>query len=260
MLLLTPSGAVYRTITDCLPHVHYLVTPRLHTSRWQYRKFLPGVHSYASCFLVCRAGSAGARFARRGRILHLQPRSFQGSTALTDPGRQIVAGEASINFNIAADTFRLGQFFFGVGDDVLFANDVVGNIATSGLNTIVLRTFDNDNDPATAFGAGNAANLLAARITTDAPGFFIYFNSGLNVPRLVFSTNLSDPTADLKILFRLTNLTGDDGRNAMANFTAANFDFIPQEVTPVPEPATLLLLGSGTAFLIRKRARRQKHD
>jgi hypothetical protein len=182
---------------------------------------------------------------------------FLGSNALTTPGRQVVGGEANISFNIATDTFRLGQFVFGVGDDVQFVNDLAANIPASGVNTVVLRSFDNDNDPGTPFAAGNAANLIAAQINVATPGFFIYFNQGLDLPRLVFSPDLSDPGSDLKVLFRLTNLTGDDGRNAMADFTAANFDFIPQDVTPVPEPATLFLLGSGTCYLLR-RAHRQK--
>ena len=47
---------------------------------------------------------------------------------------------------------------------------------------IVLETFDDDANAATAFAAGNAANLIAARLTTPGPGFFIYFNSALNLP------------------------------------------------------------------------------
>lgn len=185
---------------------------------------------------------------------------FAGSDALTSPGRQIVGGEAEIVFNIATDTFLLGQAAFGVGNDVLFGNDLIGNLPSSGINTIVLRTFDNDNDTATAFGAGNAATLIAAQITVPTPGFFVYFNSGLGRPRLVYSTDLSEPTADLKILFSLTNLGGDAGRDAMQTFTAANFDFIPQDAAAVPEPASLLMLGSGLGLLIRTRVRRSKRS
>jgi len=126
---------------------------------------------------------------------------------------------------------------FGV-NEILFANDVVGNLPTSGVNTIVLQTFDNDGDPATPFAAGTAANLIAEQISSPGPGFFIYFNQGLDLPRLVFSTDLDDNTADLKILFRMTNLTGDAGRAAIPTFSEANF-----EITPVP--STMPLLGSG---------------
>ena len=178
---------------------------------------------------------------------------FAGSTALTTPGRQIVGGEAFISFNIATDLFALGQAAFGVGDQVLFANNVAGNLPTSGVNVIVLQSFDDDSNPATPFAAGNAANLIAAQITSPGPGFFIYFNQGLDLPRLVFSTDLNDNTADLKILFRMTNLTGQAGRDAIPTFTAANFAIIP-------EPSTLLLLAAGVLLVCghaprRKRAR-----
>ena len=116
----------------------------------------------------------------------------------------------------------------------------MGSLPTSGVNIIVLQTFDNDGNPATPFGAGNAANLIADQITSPGAGFFIYFNSGLDLPRLVYSTDLNDNTADLKVLFRMTNLTGQAGRDPIPTFPASNF-----EITTVPEPATILLLGAG---------------
>jgi hypothetical protein len=114
---------------------------------------------------------------------------FAGSTALTTPGRQIVGGETFISFDIASDKFSLESTVFNLapGTKVLFANYVVGNLPTSNVNIIVLQTFDNDSDPTTLFGAGNAANLIAAQITSPGPGFFIYFNQGLDLPRLVYS-------------------------------------------------------------------------
>lgn len=173
---------------------------------------------------------------------------FAGSTALTTPGRQVVGGETFIDFNIASDIFSLESTVFSAGNQVLFANNVVGSLPTSGVNIIVLQTFDNDNNPATPFGAGNAANLIADQITSPGAGFFIYFNSGLDLPRLVYSTDLSDNTADLKILFRMTNLTGQGGRDAIPTFNESNFE-ITNGSTPVPEPATMLLLGCGLVGL-----------
>jgi hypothetical protein len=184
---------------------------------------------------------------------------FAGSTALTTPGRQVVGGEPSISFTPGVDQFQfdLGAFGpYGVGPNILFVNDVVGNIPGTNVNTIVLRTFDDDANLATPFAAGNAANLIAGQLTTPTPGFFIYFNQGLDLPRLVFSPDLNDNTADLKILARMTNLTGAAGQAAMANFTAANF----ATVTTVPEPSSMLLLSSGgalLAFLRRRRGDRQ---
>jgi len=174
---------------------------------------------------------------------------FAGSDALTTPGRQIVGGEAFISFDTATDVFLLESPAFGVGDEVLFANDVVGNLPTGGVNVIVLETLDNDANPATPFGAGSAANLIAGQITSPGPGFFIYFNSGLNLPRLVFSTDLDDNTADLKILFRMTNLV--DQPDALATFTESNFAL-------VPEPSTLLLLAAGVLWACGHAPRRKR--
>ena len=177
---------------------------------------------------------------------------FAGSTALTTPGRQVVGGETFITFSIAADVFSLESTVFGVGSSVNFINSLAAGIPTGGVNVIVLQTFDNDNDPTTPFAAGNAADLIASQITTPGPGFFIYFNQGLDLPRLVFSTDLNDNTADLKILFRMTNLSGQSGRNAIPTFTASNFVI----TTTVPEPSTVVLLVVGmvsAGFLRRRR-------
>lgn len=175
---------------------------------------------------------------------------FAGSDALTTPGRQVVGGEPSISFDVASDIFSFDPVVFGVGNKVLFANDLVGNLPTSNVNVVVLQTTDNDADPATPFGAGNAANLIANQITASAPGFFIYFNSGLNLPRLVFSTDLGDETADLKILARMTNFTGQPG--VLPTFTEANF-------APVPEPSSILMTATG-ALWVCAYARRRKRD
>lgn len=174
---------------------------------------------------------------------------FAGSTALTTPGRQVVGGEPSIAFNIGTDVFAFVSSVFGVGDQVDFVNALAPAIPSTDVNVVVLQTLDNDGDASTPFAAGTAANLIAAQITSSGAGFFIYFNSGLNLPRLVYSTDLSDNTADLKILARLTNLTGQPG--SLLSFEATNFDFIERQV---PEPSSLLLIAlAGAAFHRRRR-------
>lgn len=179
---------------------------------------------------------------------------FAGTDALTTPGRQIVGGESSIDFSISSDSFLFDSVVFGIQGPISFANDTVGNLPSTGLNVVVLQTFDTDNDPATPFGAGNAANLIAEQITSPGAGFFVYFNSGLDLPRLVYSTDLSDFTSDLKILARMTNLQGDAGRSAIPTFSAANFQLIDGDPSvSVPEHASHLTILIAAAALIAAR-------
>ena len=168
------------------------------------------------------------------------PAGFAG--ALATPGRQIIGGEPSINFNIATDVFALDEAEFGVSQ-VLFANSLTGGLPASGVNVIVVQD--------AGMAAGTAATAIAAQLTTPGAGFFVYFTANLQLPRLVFSADLDDPTADLAILARLPNLGGPAGFAAMPTFTAANFT-----ITQVPEPATTLLVGIALAgAALRRRSR-----
>jgi hypothetical protein len=184
---------------------------------------------------------------------------FAGTTVLSTPGRQIVAGEDFVVFNQATDVYSLDPTVFGVGDTVNFVNAPVDGLPSGGVNVVVLDTFDNDNNPATPFGAGNAADLIASKVTTSGPGFFIYFNQALDLPRLVYSTDLSSNTADLKVLTRMLNLNGAEGRNDMPLFTASNFEF-SHSATATPEPSSVALivamsaLGACCHILKRKRS------
>lgn len=192
-----------------------------------------------------------------------------GGTPSAIPGdglRQVVNNnvnanvEPRISFNTAGDRFSFSQAFFHPRDNTLsfFNGNVAATAADSlnGFNLVVLR------DPQAAAGA--AANLIANHLTEDGAGFFIYFNTTLHAPRLVYSTNLNFangdavPDGDLSILARMTNLdgvtTGDVSRDqaaiqAMANFTADDFAM-------VPEPSILSLLATGVimgAPIMRRR-------
>ena len=169
------------------------------------------------------------------------------------PTGQIVGNELFINnFSPAGDRFVFDAGVFGVGS-LSFFNGTAATLPASGFNVIVLQDNDNDNNLATAFGAGTAANLIAARINQAGAGFFIYTNQGLGVNRLVYSTNLDDPTADLKILARLTQSTGADAITAKADFGSQNF-----ALAPVPEPETYAFMLSGLLTLgwVARRKRR----
>jgi hypothetical protein len=166
---------------------------------------------------------------------------FAGTNVLNIPGRQIVGGEAFVNFSIANDVFALDSSVFGVGSSVHFASGLANTLPTAGANVIVLQNFDNDANPQTPFGAGNAADLIASRVTAHGAGFFIYFNQALDLPRLVYSTDLSSSDADLKILARMLNLNGAEGRNLIPTFTAANFE-ITTSTSTAPEPSNFLMM------------------
>lgn len=172
---------------------------------------------------------------------------FAGSTALTTPGRQVNGlGEVFLtSFDVAADVFAFEAGVFGVSS-VSFVNSLGAGLPTGRVNVVVLQDTDNDSNAATAFNAGAAANLIAAALTESQPGFFVYWNSSLNVNRLVYSTDLSDPAADLSILARINSPTGAEAIAALSTFGAANF-------AVVPEPASAAILASACLALFTRR-------
>jgi hypothetical protein len=174
---------------------------------------------------------------------------FAGSTALTTPGRQVVATNELFlsSFDITSDVFAVDSAFFNIGPTISFGNSLASQLPVSGLNVVVIQDTDNDNDPATAFNAGAAANLIAARITTPGAGLFIYWNSSLSVNRLVYSTNLDDNTADLAVIARITGPTGSGAIGQLPLFSQANF-----QIVPAPGAAGLLA-GAGVMAAWRRR-------
>lgn len=221
----------------------------LAASRSAARKQLRPLLSLASALFAVCSGAHATTFT-------FDTPPFAGTPVLTAPGRQIVGGELFINFSTSSDVFALDSAAFGLSGPVHFVNAGVSNLPSSGVNVVVLETFDDDNDPLSPFGAGNAANLIASKVTTPGPGFFIYFNESLNLPRLVYSTDLSSTNSDLKILARMLNLFGAEGQNALPSFTAANFAI----TSAAPEPSNLALivlaaiLGAGYDLLRRRGA------
>jgi len=87
-------------------------------------------------------------------------------------------GGPVMSFNPATDVIAFSEGAFGV-NSVVFAN---GNTTdpgfpSTGLTVAVVRN---------ASAARAVATVLADQLTSAGPGFFVYFNAGLNVPRSIF--------------------------------------------------------------------------
>ncbi|MEL6569253.1 MAG: CHRD domain-containing protein [Pseudomonadota bacterium] len=176
-------------------------------------------------------------------ILNFAGDPFEGADVSAE-GRQIVGGEDFISdFDFANDSYRFDAEDFGVGGEVRFASldaNADGAAIPAGSNVIVLLNADNDGDASTPFLAGTAAAQIAALVDDAGPGFFVYWNSNLGVNRLVYSTDLSDPSADLKIVSRQTDLSGQDAIDALADFNAENFEFVSSTVVGSEAGETVL--------------------
>src|SRR5689334_24493677 len=67
---------------------------------------------------------------------------FAGTNVLNVPGRQIVGGEDFISFSTATDVFSLESTVFGVGSTVDFVSAPASALPASGVNVVVLQSFD----------------------------------------------------------------------------------------------------------------------
>ena len=162
---------------------------------------------------------------------------FEGQD-VSAPGRQIIGEEDFItNFELkvdvqfeefSEDVYRFNATDFNVFGDVNFtavdANAPDASIAP-GTNVVTLLNSDNDNNPDTPFVADTAADQIAELTSEDGAGFFVYYNSELQLQRLVYSTNLNDTSADLKIISRQTNRIGQLAIDTLEDFSAVNFEF-----------------------------------
>ena len=178
---------------------------------------------------------------------------FAGTAALATPGRQIVANEQFIpQINLATDVFAVNGGVFGIASPIVsFINTAAANI-TGGQNVIVLEDLDAGGGrkaSGNTLAAGTAANLIANSGKASGAGLFVYFNSALNVSRLVFDTDLGSTTSDLKVLARFTGELGQAGINDLPTFTASNFAL----TTAVPEPASAAVMLAGLTGLVLKR-------
>lgn len=86
----------------------------------------------------------------------------------------MIGGEFFIAFKTNTEMFVFDPAAFGISG-LRFANGTIDAIP-SNANVIVLLATDNDNNPLTPFGAGNAADLIAGKVTTAGPGALHLFH------------------------------------------------------------------------------------
>jgi len=213
------------------------------------RIFASGLDA-AICSRILRAGAVllALKAVAFGGTFTFDTDPLAGTIVRSAPGRQLVGGEQFIPFNTATDVFAFGPIIFGGQNQINLANGPVGAIPATDVNVAVLQTLDDDNNPLTPFGAFNAADLLASRITQHGPGVFIYFNEDLALPVLVYSDDLASNQADLRALARMLNLNGQTGIDALPRLSAANFAMAASP-SAVPEPSNLSMWMVGIALV-----------
>jgi hypothetical protein len=195
-----------------------------------------------AALLAVIASAIAAATPASATVFRFDTAPFAGTNVLATPGRQFVGNELFIpSFDFANDVISIDPTAFGIAPTVNFYSGLAANLPAGGANFIILLDVDADGIAANGIlnNAALSANLIAAQITTPTPGFFQYFNSNLNLNRLVFSPDLSSAASDLKIVARFTGATGLAAADALPRFKAANF------AVAVPEPSTWAMLIGG---------------
>ena len=162
------------------------------------------------------------------------------ATVVFDVDPSVATPNVPIEFNIATDVLSFDPTIFGL-NQILFASGLDSELPTTGVNTVVIQ------NTGTPFLAGIAQDLIANRIEDSGPGFFVYFNTNLQQPRLVFVNDLGDPDSAFTVLARFPNLAFSD----MPSFQASNF-------AAIPEPSSFVLMSAGAALALARTLRRRR--
>jgi Ca2+-binding RTX toxin-like protein len=161
-----------------------------------------------------------------------------GASGIAGDGvRQVVNAANTATNNVLDfgddDRFQFDAHALGL-DHFAFAN------AARADGTTDLAQIHGDDNVIVVGGFANAAlaaNAIATASDFHGPGVFVYFNTTLQVSRVVFSEDLGGNTAavdangnhvgtgDIDVLFALRNLSGAEGLAHQSLFQADNFSF-----------------------------------
>ncbi len=179
-----------------------------------------------------------------------------GTIARNVPQRLLIGGEQFIPFNPATDIFAFGPVIFGGDTQIHLANGAVDSLPASA-NVVVLQTLDDDNNPQTPFGAFNAADLIAGKVTAHTPGVFIFFNQDLQLSELIYSDDLASNQADLRVLVRMIGQFGQEAIQELPAISGDNFA-MADPPSPAPEPSTIGLFGAAIGMIVIGAGRKRK--
>ena len=144
---------------------------------------------------------------------------FDGGTPAAPVAGQIRAvalPSIVTDFTVGEDVLVLDADDFGF-EAFSFANGMVGDLSGDA-NVLVLQdVFANARAAAQAIADNDA-------LTADA-GVFVYFNSTLNINRLVYSSDLGDG-GDFSVLANFTNQVGPDAVALLPTYSASDFDIV----------------------------------
>ena len=143
------------------------------------------------------------------------------------------------DFTIGEDQFTLDAQALGI-DSLVFQKGLSSQIADG--NVIVL------TDSFAAAGAAARAIANNNNITADA-GVFVYFNTTLQLTRLVYSKDLGGG-GDISVLANLDNQRGTPGQANIAKFSIADFNLVNSTLGRPSDSNGDALFGDANANLL----------
>lgn len=179
---------------------------------------------------------------------------FSGNATNVDAGAVMITNTGASNITLNALTITLPQaggftlwgssfpFVLAPGMEAIFTQTTPYNLDTSDFPIVPADISNNCSVGALASSSVCVSNAPIVTVTTGISGALAYTDSGHVLDTGGFDANCCLPLGNESLNWRLIGTTGVDNPGG----------------TSVPEPASLLLLGSGLAGLAAWRIRRNK--